>query len=154
MPKHFEYSVLLSSKPEDVFALITDRRYSANSKVLRDVEWKGGAAWQPGSTRIVETLVPFHSVHTQRVLARRDNELLELISHGFGYTMHLEIVLRRSLLAAGTEVDYLIDIEGKLPLLFGFVIEEFVSRFMEAYLAELIQVCHDPALFLSPREAA
>jgi hypothetical protein len=154
MPKHFEYSVLLSSNPEEVFRILTDRRYTGNSKVLRDVGWKDGPPWQPGSTRIAETFVPFHSVHTQRVLARRDNELLEVISHGFGYTMHLEIVLRRASLTEGTEVDYLIDIEGKLPLLFGFVIEEFVSRFMEAYLAELIQVCHDPAVFLTSRDAA
>ncbi len=154
MPKHFEYSILLSSKPEEVFRLITDRRYSGNSKVLRDVEWRGGAPWQLGSTRVAETLVPFHSVHAQRVLTRRENTLLELISHGFGYTMYLEIVLRPSGLGEGTEVDYLIDIEGTLPLLFGFVIEEFVSRFMEAYLAELLQASHDPALFLSSREAA
>jgi hypothetical protein len=154
MPKHFEYSILLSSKPEEVFRLITDRRYSANSRVLRDIDWKDGAPWQRGSTRIAETLVPFHSVHTQRVLARRENELLELISHGFGYTMLLEIVLRPSPLGDGTVVDYLIDIEGKLPLLFGFVIDEFVSRFMEAYLAELLQISHEPALFLSSREAA
>jgi len=154
MPKHFEYSILLSSKPEEVFRLITDRRYSGNSKVLRDIDWKDGAPWQRGSTRISEALVPFHSVHTQRVLARRENELLELISHGFGYTMHLEIVLRPSPLGDGTEIDYLIDVEGTLPLLFGFVIDEFVSRFMEAYLAELLQVAHDPALFLYSREAA
>jgi len=154
MPKHFEYSVLLSFKPDEVFRIITDPRYSGNSKVLRDLEWNDGPPWQAGSSRVVEALVPFHSVHTQRVLARRDNELLELISHGFGYTMHLEIVLKRSVLSEGTEVDYIFDIEGKLPLLFGFAIEEFVSRFMEAYLAELIQICHDPAVFLSSREAA
>jgi hypothetical protein len=152
MPKHFEYSILLSPAPQDVFRIITDRRYSGSSKVLRDIEWTGGSPWQVGSSRIVETLVPFRSVHTQRVLTRRDNELLELISHGFGYTMHLEIVLRKAM-GGGTEVDYRFDIEGKLPLLFGFAIEEFVSRFMEAYLAELIQYAHHPAVFL-PREVA
>ena len=76
------------------------------------------------------------------------------ISHGFGHTMLLRIVLRPSPLGDGTVVDHPIDIEGKLPLLFGFVIDEFVSRFMEAYLAELLQISHEPALFFSSREAA
>jgi Polyketide cyclase / dehydrase and lipid transport len=154
MPKHFEYSLLLSCRPETVFGVLTDPWLSATSNVLRDVEWKDGAPWQQGSTRIAETLVPFRSRHTQRVLARRENELLEVISHGFGYTMHTQIGLTRLQVVPGTEVHYDIDIEGKLPLLFGFAIEEFVSRFMEAHFAELKRLCQVPVIPVSKSEAA
>jgi hypothetical protein len=138
MPKHFEYLIQFAATPSEIFRVLTDTARWRHSKIYGDIEWTG-QPWSVGSTRTVETLVPFHARH-QKVLAVHENELLSVLSHGFGYTNHTQIVLKR-LPTTGTEVLYLIDIEGKLPLLFGFVIEEFVARFMESYVPELRRLC-------------
>ena len=147
MPKHFEYSLQFAAAPAEVFRVLTDTDRWRNSRVYGDIQWKG-KPWAVGSTREVETLVPFHAHHEQRVLAVRQDEVLSVLSHGFGYTNHVQVILKLSP-TGGTEVLYLVDIEGKLPLLFGFVIEEFVERFMEVYIPQLKSFCEEPAIKLS-----
>jgi hypothetical protein len=143
MLKHFEYSIQLPAQPSEVFRVLTDTSRWRHSRIYGEIAWQG-EPWRIGSTRVIETLVPFHARHRQKVLALRQDELLSVLSHGFGYTNHTQIVLTRMALG-GTEARYLIDIEGTLPLLFGFVIEEFVARFMDAYIPELKRLCEsDP----------
>jgi hypothetical protein len=84
-------------------------------------------------------LWPLHSKHQQRVLAAIPNQCLEVISHGFGYTNHTQILLTEAPLSR-TTVHFKIDIAGKLPLV-GTAIGQVVKRFMEVYLEELKTHC-------------
>jgi hypothetical protein len=70
------------------------------------------------------------------VLAAEPGRRLGVLSHGLGYTMQLEVTLTGSV-RGGTEVHCALDIYGALPLLFGFAIDDFVRKFMSAYMSEL-----------------
>jgi hypothetical protein len=141
MAKHFEYVLQLPAAPERIFRVLTDTESWRRTKVYDDVRWVKGEPWQVDSEREVETALPFRSRHRQRVLEYRPGECLGILSHGFGYTMQTEILLERGMDSGGTEVRYLIDVYGAMPLLFGFAIEDFVERFMKAHMSELTRLC-------------
>jgi hypothetical protein len=143
MAKHFEYALQLPAAPEAVFRVLIDTEVWRNSKLYRTVRWVKGEPWQVDSVRELETKVPFRSRHRQRVLECISNERIGVLSHGFGYTMQTQIVLARGNDAGGTEVRYLIDVYGVMPLLFGFAIEDFVDRFMSAHMSELTRLCQE-----------
>jgi hypothetical protein len=137
MATRFQYVLELPKAPADVFQTLTSSDRS-DSKVIGKISWSG-EPWQAGSERILEMLYPIHSTHKQKVLALVPNRLIDVISHGLGYTNHTQIFLRE-IGNTTTELKYVIDIEGGLPLI-GMFIGEFVKRFMEVYLAEITERC-------------
>lgn len=141
MPKQFEYTIELPLAPPAVFRLLTDSARWRGSRLYGNIRWLDGEPWQPGSTREVETLLPYHRRHRQRVLANRENELLEVMSHGFGYSNHIQLLLRPSP-QGGTTLRVLNLVEGFLPMLFGSL-EEFMQKFVEAWERELRRMCEE-----------
>jgi hypothetical protein len=139
MPQSFEYFVELPCEPRRAFQLLAAPDGWKESKVLGRIEWTEGKPWQAGSRRQIEMLWPLHSKHQQRVLAVIPDRCLEVISHGFGYTNHTQILLSEAPLGR-TNVRFKIDIAGKLPLM-GTAIGQVVKRFMEVYLEELRTRC-------------
>ncbi|HTK94686.1 MAG TPA: SRPBCC family protein [Terriglobales bacterium] len=144
MAKHFEYAIELSASPETVYRVFTDTARWRGSRVYRDIRWLQGEPWQKDSVREVDTEVPFRSKHKQRVLAVIPGQRISLLSHGLGYTMQLQIGLVLTP-HGGTSVHYSIDVLGALPLLFGFLIDDFVVKFMNVYIAELERLLKEDA---------
>lgn len=140
MPRHFEYALDVSCPPAEAYERITSSDAWQGSQVYAKIKWVEGEPWQPDSVREVETLVPFRAQHRQRVLAAQPGRVIDIVSHGMGYTNHTQIFLERSLAGAGTQIKYVIDIEGSLPLP-GSLIDDFVHRFMDVYLPELKRLC-------------
>ena len=143
MPKTFEYAVDLPLKPEATFRVLIDSSRWLHSKLYGDIRWVEGEPWQPGSTREVETLLPYRRRHRQRVLARRENELLELMSHGFGYSNHVQLLLRPSP-EGGTTLRIVNLVEGFLPLLFGNL-DRYMEQIVEAWVEEMRRLCAEEA---------
>lgn len=144
MPRNFEYALELPQSPEIVFRVLTDSVRWRHSKMFGDIRWTEGAPWKPGSVREVETLVPIPARHRQRILAVHQNELLELISYGFGYTDHVQLQLRLTP-AGGTRLRISNLIEGELPLGDGVVLETYMARILETYQEELRRLCAEAA---------
>jgi len=142
MPRHFDYALDVPCTPEQAYERITSSDAWQASQVYGKMRWLEGEPWRPDSIREVETLVPFRAQHKQRVLAAQPGRLIDIMSHGMGYTNHTQIFLERSLAGGGTHIRYVIDVEGSLPLP-GSLIDDFVHRFMDAYLPELKRLCED-----------
>ncbi|HSE48750.1 MAG TPA: hypothetical protein VLA96_06030 [Terriglobales bacterium] len=146
MPRHFDYSLDVPCSPADAYDRITSSDAWQGSEVYGKIQWVQGEPWQPDSVREVETLVPFRAQHKQRVLAAHPGRVIDIMSHGMGYTNHTQILLEPSrgdaagATGGGTHIQYVIDIEGSLPLP-GSLIDDFVHRFMDAYLPELKKLC-------------
>jgi hypothetical protein len=136
MPIHYDYSLDLPCDPRRVYEVITNWH---NSQLLGEDQWIEGKPWRPGSTRVVEMLSPIRSTHKQKVLVAVPGERLEVISHGLGYTMQTRILMEEAPLGR-TELRFVIDIEGSLPLI-GMTIGELVKRFMTKYLEEIRARC-------------
>jgi hypothetical protein len=143
MPRHFEYTLDVPCSPDAAYERITSSGAWQGSQVYGKLQWLEGEPWQPDSVREVETLVPFRAQHRQRVLAAQPGRLIDIMSHGMGYTNHTQIFLEPGL-AGGTAIKYVIDIEGSLSLP-GSLIDDFVHRFMAAYLPELKRLCQAPS---------
>ena len=140
MPKHLEYSAKVACTPAQAFRIMTDTERWRCSLVYGDIVWTQGEPWQPGSIRRAETLVPFRATHTQKILDYRKDEMVEMLGHGMGYLNQTQVTVKPGV-EGGTEVRFSIDLEGNMALMFGMVIEEFVRRFMEVYIAELTRFC-------------
>ena len=140
MPKQFEYALELPLAPEAVFRVLTDTARWRHSKMYGDIRWIEGKPWAPGSVREVETLIPIPARHLQRVLAVRENELLEVLSYGFGYTNDIQLALAQTP-GGGTKLRISNLIEGELPLGDGVVLETYMARILETYLEELRRLC-------------
>ena len=143
MAKTFEHTVELPLAPPAVFRLLTDTARWRHSKLYGDIRWIDGEPWQPGSTREVETLLPYHRRHRQRVLARRENELLEVASHGFGYTNNVQLALAPSP-QGGTTLRVTNRVEGTLPMLF-LNLDMYMAKIMEAWTEEMQRLCAEEA---------
>src|SRR5437762_3264425 len=110
MPKRYEYALEVAISPARVYEVLTDIDRWRASKVYGAIRWVEGTPWQPDSVRMVETLVPFRARHRQRILKTTPGELVEVLSHGMGYTNHTQILLAPTD-AGGASIRYLIDIE-------------------------------------------
>lgn len=150
MPQRFEFFLRLSRPRSEVFRILTDGESWRGSRVYGEMRWVQGRPWEVDSVREVETLAPVRARHTQRVAAFEQDRLIEVISHGFGYTNYVQLLFTDAIASGGTEFHVVSDIEGTLPLLFGFVLEDYVARFMEVYLAEVKRLCEPPSAATSP----
>ena len=139
MPKTYEYTVELPLEPAALFRLLIDSERWRHSKLYGEIRWMEGEPWQPGATREVETLLSYRRKHRQRVLARRENELLELVSHGFGYTNHVQLELRPAP-GGGTTLRIVNLVEGFLPLIFGNL-DSFMTQIVQAWIEETRRLC-------------
>src|ERR1041384_8204807 len=111
MPRHFDFAFDVPCSPELAYERITSSEAWQGSEVYGKIRWVEGQPWQPDSVREVETLVPFRAQHRQRVLAAQPGLLIDIVSHGMGYTNHTQILLEKSLAdGAGTHIKYVIDI--------------------------------------------
>jgi uncharacterized protein YndB with AHSA1/START domain len=144
MPKSFEYALELPQPPETVFRVLTDSARWRHTRLYGDIRWTEGEPWTPGSVREVESLVPYPARHRQRVLAVHRNELLELISYGFGYTNHVQLALTLTP-GGGTKLRITNLVEGDLPLGDGVVLETYMERFVATYREELRRLCAEEA---------
>ena len=136
MATHYEYAIDLPCEPRRVYEVITNRK---TSQLFGEDQWIDGKPWQLGSTRVVEMLWPIRSTHKQKVLTAIPGERLEVISHGLGYTMQTRMLMENAPLGR-TELRFVIDIEGGMPLI-GMTIGELVKRFMTKYLEEIRARC-------------
>ena len=143
MAKSFEYTLELPLPPAAVFRILLDTERWRHSRIYGDIRWVEGEPWQVGSTREVETLLPYRRRHRQRVLARRDNELLELMSHGFGYSNHVQLALRPTD-EGGTTLRIVNLVEGFLPMLFG-TLEAYMEHIVGIWMEDLRRFCAEDA---------
>ena len=142
MPRHFDYTLDVRCSPEQAYDRITSSDAWRDSAVYGKLEWTAGEPWQPSSVRQVETLHPFRLQHTETVLAASPGRALELRTEAMGGIInHTRIALAPT--AGGTTITYSIDVEGP-PFMPSSLIDDFVHRFMDAYLPELKKLCERP----------
>ena len=138
--RHFDYSLDVPCSAADAYDRITSSDAWQGSEVYGKIQWVEGEPWLPGSVREVETLLPFRMQHKETVLAARPGEALEIRTQAVGgITNHTHIRFAPAA-AGGASITYSIDVEGP-AFMPGSLIDDFVHRFMDAYLPELKRLC-------------
>lgn len=140
MPRHFDYTLHVPCSPAEAYERITSPDGWRGSEVYGKIHWAKGEPWQPGSVREVETLHPFRMQHHETVLAAHPGEALEIRTQATGGITNHTRIRFASAAAGGASITYSIDVAGP-AFMPASLIDDFVHRFMDAYLPELKKLC-------------